>query len=192
MKIINLNFVGPFSFTNEKTSVFKTSYSKSRGIYLWTVKQKKEGYHLIHYVGESTSFAKRQKEHLINILGLNYGIFDPVKAQEGVSELLWKGLWRTKTDDGPEKQIIAYQKLNSLVVEYLSIINIFFAETDVESNVQKHIEGCIGWNLRNKYPEYKVLYPDDNHVGTKAEKNIGQLIIQSSEPIKGLDGVIDI
>lgn len=160
MRTINLNFVGPFSFINESTSVFKSPYSKARAIYLWTIKQKKTDYHPTHYVGETSSFVKRQKEHLIYILGLNYGIFDPEKAQEGISELIWRGLWRIKTDDGPSIQIRAYQKLNSVVLEYASIINIFFAELNVDSDLQKHIESCIGWNLRNKYPEYKILYPD--------------------------------
>ena len=77
MKEYNLNFIGPFKFTDEINSVFKCSYIKSEGIYLWTVKQFEKDYHLIHYIGETKSFVKRQSEHLIQILGLNYGIFAP-------------------------------------------------------------------------------------------------------------------
>ncbi len=73
------------------------------------------------------------------------------------------------------------------MIEYLSIINIFYAVTNVENHLRTHNEGCIGWNLRNKHPEYKVLYPDDNHIGTKAEKTIGTLLISSDDRIMGLD-----
>ena len=66
----------------------------------------------------------------------------------------------------------------------------FFAELKVENRLRRHIEGCIGWNLRNKHPEYKKLYPDDNQVGTMKEKNNGELHITSSEIIKGLDSRI--
>jgi len=127
---------------------------------------------------------------LIQILGLNYGIFDPDKARQGVSELLWKGLWRDKTASGPLMQLEAYRGIHQDVLRYLSILNIFFSELNVDSNLLKHVEGCIGWHLRNNHPEHKSLYPDDNHVGTKKEKSNGNLRISVSETIRGLDGVI--
>ena len=101
MNSINLEFKGPFTFIGERDSVFKSSFANSSGIYLWTVRQRKDSTHLIHYVGETVSFAKRHKEHLIQILGLNYGIFDAEKAQGGVCEPIWNGLWRDKSSDAP-------------------------------------------------------------------------------------------
>ena len=44
--------------------------------------------------------------------------------------------------------------------------------------------------LRNKHPEYKVLYPDDNHIGTKAQKTIGKILISADAKIMGLDNEI--
>ena len=191
MEKINLNFSGPYTFTEGEMFVFKCEYTKSAGIYLWTIKQTAQNYHLIHYIGETVSFSKRQKEHLIHILGLNYGIFNPEKAQKGILELQWDGLWRNKTVDGPGLQLKAYKELNHIVLKYVSILNIFFAELNVEKELRKHIEGCIGYNLRNNHKEYKVLYPDDNHIGTtKAEKTQGELIISNSELIRGLDPCI--
>jgi len=168
-------------------SVFRSPFAGSSGIYLWTVKQRRDNTHLIHYVGETTSFAKRHREHLIQILGLNYGIFNAEKAQQGICEIVWKGLWRDKTADGPLRQLDAYQKHHKDVMRYISILNIFFAELDVDSRLRKHIEGCIGWNLRNNHPEYKVLYPDDNRVGTMKQNSHGELLISSTECIRGLD-----
>lgn len=190
---MNLNFIGPFTLIDGKSSVFNSLYIKSKGVYLWTIKQKKENYHLIHYVGESKFFAKRQKEHLNSILGLYYGIFDPEKAQNGKLEILWKGTWRIKDNNGPSLQLKAYEKLSSIILKYISVINIFFAETEsIDDNKRKHIEGSIGWNLRKKYPEFKVLYPDDNHIGTRLNKYNEKLTITTQEEIKGIDNELEI
>ncbi len=187
MKEIKLHFKGPFTFIDGPQSVFYSEQAKFPCIYLWTIRQKKDNSHYIHYVGETASLAKRQHEHLIQILGLNYGIFDPDKARNGISKLLWSGLWRQKNPSAIGSLVTCYSELNTKVIEYLSIINIFYAVTNVENHLRKHIEGCIGWNLRNKHPEYKVLYPDDNYIGTKAEKTIGTLLISSNDRIMGLD-----
>ena len=187
---ITLNFVGPFSFSSEKKSLFKSECAQSAGIYLWTIKQKNDNSFLIHYVGETTNFSRRHREHLIHILGLNYGIFDPEKAQNGICKLIWPGLWRDKSNEAANKLIKAYEGFRDTVLRYIAIIDIFFAEIHVETQLRKHIEGCIGWNLRNNHPNAKNLYPDDNHIGTKKEKNRGNLIIQTSNHIKGLDSII--
>jgi hypothetical protein len=187
--VIPLNFVGPFTFTAGERSVFHFP-GTAAGIYLWTIKQRSDQTHLIHYIGETLSLGNRHREHLIQILGLNYGIFHPDKAQEGVCELLWPGLWRDKAPDGPSRQIEAYQAIHEQVTQYLAILNIFFAELNTEARLRKHIEGCIGWNLRNNHPTGKTLYPDDNHVGTGAAKDRGELRISAPEPIRGLDARI--
>lgn len=180
---ISLNFVGPFTFTGETTAVFQSPCAAAAGIYLWTIKQRRDNTHLIHYVGETTGLGSRHREHLIQVLGLNYGIFHAKKAQDGICELLWQGLWRDRSADGPVKQIAAYQEIHHHVIRYLSTINIFFAKLNTNTRLRKHIEGCIGWNLRNNHPEYKVLYPDDNRVGSMAVKNRGMLRVTASEVI---------
>lgn len=187
MSILELDFVGPYSFQDSNLSVFKAPCASSAGVYLHTIKQQNDGSHLIHYIGETTSLAKRHREHLTNTLGLNYGIFDYKKAQVGILELVWPGLWRDRTPEGPSRQIKAYHVVHDSVIKYLSVLNIFFAEVDTDRALRKHIEGCIGWNLRNKHPELKALYPDDNRVGVMEDKNHGLLRIRTTEKILGLD-----
>ncbi len=138
---MNIDFTGPFKFIAGESSVFHSACANNTGVYLWTIKQADDQGHLIHYVGETQNLAKRQKEHLTQILGLNYGIFDSEKAQNGISELLWKGLWREKSDNGPGLQIESYKRLNEEVIKYISSINIFFAEVGTDANMRKHIEG---------------------------------------------------
>jgi len=172
------------------SSIFKAACATWGGIYLWTFRQRSSGTHLIHYVGETFAFARRHREHLVHILGLNYGIIDAQKAEEGVCESLWRGLWRDRTPDGPSRQIGAYRRVHDGVLAYLSGVNVFFAELQKNRSMRRHIEGCVGWNLRNHHPDAKVLYPDDNHVGTMSARDHGELLITSTEPILGLDARI--
>ncbi len=55
----------------------------------------------------------------------------------------------------------------------------------VDTKMRKHIEGFIGWNLRNNHHEWKALYPDDNHVGAEAAKDHGELKITAPVLIRG-------
>lgn len=187
MQSISLDFSGPFTFLDRDDSVFRASCAHAAGVYLWAIKQRENNTHLVHYVGETTCLAKRHREHLIHILGLNYAIFDPDKAQAGICEFLWPGLWRDKSMDGPSRLIAAYDAVHGSVLRYVSVLTIFFAPLAVSPQVRKHIEGCIGWNLRKNHPAEKTLYPDDNHVGTMSEKNHGDLVITTPVTICGLD-----
>ncbi len=190
MSDLQLHFDGPFTFFDGPDSVFRSRFCRSAGVYLWTIRQASDNTHLIHYVGETTQLGNRHREHLVQILGLNYGIFHPDKAQQGVCEFLWGGSWRDRTANGPGRTISEYQRLREDVVRYVEVMSIFFAELKVDSRLRKHIEGCIGWNLRNNHPECKQLYPDDCHVGTMTDKKHGQLLITAAELIRGLDASI--
>ena len=147
---MKLVFQGPYCFSNRESSVFEQRLQLVPCIYLWTIRQRNSSDHLIHYIGETNQLGLRHREHLINILGLNYGIFDPEKAKGGVADLIWPGLWRDRSSEGPINTLANYQRLNETVMEYLLVIEIFFAELDVEKEMRRHIEGCIGWNLRSK------------------------------------------
>lgn len=190
MTHIDLNFVGPLTLMEGSNCLFHSAFAASSGIYLWTIKQVADNTHLVHYVGETVSLGKRHRDHLIHILGLNYGIFDPYKAQQGVSDLLWQGLWRDKTADGPSRLVKTYGSIHEDILRYLSVLNIFFAEFNGDNRLRKHIEGCIGWHLRNNHPEHRALYPDDNHIEMMKEKKNGELRIATSETIRGIDAII--
>lgn len=204
-----LIFKGPFSFgyNSINPSIFqqKENGAESAGVYLWTILSNKDGKYYIHYVGEATGIAGRQREHLINILGLNYGIWDAEKARQGESEMIWKGLWRDKDRKLINDVIPKYKEMHKAIVAYVGIIDIFFANTveptekvDIKiqrqyENKRTHIEGCIGYNLRNNHKDLKLFYPDDNHIGHS--KKIGQqlhITVEGNAKIMGLDPVIDI
>ncbi len=104
MSEVRLDFQGPFSFVESSSSIFKAPCASTGGVYLWTIRQRDDDTHLIHYVGETNSLADRHYDHLNHILSLNYGIFHPEKAQEGFCELVWPGLWGRRMPDDPSKQ----------------------------------------------------------------------------------------
>jgi len=88
MTQLALTFEGPFTFTEDSTSVFRSPSAAAPGVYLWTVRQNRDHTHLIHYVGETGALGERHREHLTEILGLNYGIFDPDIARDGICEFI--------------------------------------------------------------------------------------------------------
>jgi hypothetical protein len=104
--------------------------------------------------------------------------------------VLWNGLWREKNVAATARAVNEYQRLHNQVLRYVNSITIFFAELSVESQLRKHIEGCIGWNFRNAHSDCKQLYPDDNHIGTMSDKSHGRLLLSAAEEIGGLDAYI--
>ncbi|MBN2321819.1 MAG: hypothetical protein JXR49_22260 [Acidobacteria bacterium] len=192
VQLITLHFFGPYTLFKGNRSLFHSEHAKSEGIYLWVIKDRKNNLNYIHYIGETTNFSKRQKEHLTQVLGLNYMILDAKSAEEGVLNILWNGMWRDKTADAAENVLENYGEMSRYAIDYIMIIDIYFAPTKLSLDIRRHIEGRIGWNLRKKYPELKLFYPDDNHVGTKPEMLGHKIVISSDEKILGLDEEMEI
>ncbi len=101
MQTITLHFSGPLTFMPGDRSIFHYAHRDAPCVYLWTIRSDLDGDYYIHYVGKALSFAKRRREHLVQILELNYGIFYPVACRQGMDKRVWSGLWRDKSQDGP-------------------------------------------------------------------------------------------
>jgi hypothetical protein len=187
VETVKLDFYGPYKFIKGANYLFYSDFVKSQGIYIWTIKDEKNKVNYVHYVGETVSFGKRQREHFIQMTGLNYRIIDPDFARQGIEKIIWNGLWRDKSLDAVAKLLDNYENVSKKVTEYIGIINVYFAPTNIETHFRRHIEGCIGWNFRNKYPNLKTFYPDDNHVGTKPQRFGQKLILNLPERIAGID-----
>lgn len=78
------------------------------------------------------------------------------------------------------------------VTGYIEHIAIYFARTRFPREIGRHVEGCIGWNLRNNYRELNIFYTADNHVGTMKDRLGKTITITSDQPIAGLDPELDI
>jgi hypothetical protein len=187
-----LHFFGPYSFNNENTSLFHSEFKYDEGIYIWVIKDIEHNTNYIHYIGETTCFAKRHREHLTNILGLNYYILDADSAKRGESVITWKGMWRDKSDDAAINVIEKYNSIAASVIKYVECIDVYFAPIKLPIDKRRHIEGSIAYNLRRKYPELTRFYTDDNHVGMNKEWFGEKIAITSDETIAGLDSEIEI
>lgn len=184
---ILLKFYGPYTFTAGSSYLFKSEFAKSEGIYIWTIKDEQHQQNLVHYIGETICFGKRQREHLIQITGLNYRIIDPTMARKGVERIVWDGLWRDRTPEAVARLLDSYEVVSRIVPNYIGLINIYFAPTTLEKHLRRHIEGCIGWNLRKNHPHLKTFYPDDNNVGRQKNLLGLRLMISSPEVIAGIE-----
>jgi len=184
---IALNFFGPFKFTKGDNYLFDQPFLKNEGIYIWTIKDETNKINYVHYVGETVNFGKRQKHHFVQMTGLNYLILDADFARQGIEKIIWKGMWRDRTTNAVADLLDNYHHVSKKVTDYIGIINVYFAPTILEKYLRRHIEGCIAWNFRNKYPDLKRFYPDDNHVGTKAQRLGQKLILNLPEDIAGID-----
>jgi len=190
MNIITLNFQGPFTLKSLEN--YECGSKRDiEGIYLWTVNQANSDNYLIHYIGESTKVIRRQSEHLTQVLGLYYGIFDPELITQGELVKLWEGMWRDKSKSRITNCLSAYSEITEKVIEYLDKIEIFIAETELESNLRRHCEAIIGFNLRNTHPEHKTIYPDDNRVILRKNMDAAKLVINCDNNILGLDEAIN-
>lgn len=189
---LRLDFKGPYRFVAGDDCLFNSSHASCAGVYLWTFVQETDGTHLVCYVGETVNFARRHREHLIHILGMNYGFIKASAAKRGECVWLWRGLWRDKSPDGPGKLIANHATLAPALLEYLDNLMVFFAPCDGDETTRKRLETAISHNLRTRHPEDRVLYPDDNYAGVATQRVGYRLRISAPQIIRGLDPEIEI
>jgi hypothetical protein len=185
-----LHFHGPFSFVDHGRQIATCEFARSEGVYLWVLT---DGEHrFIHYVGETTDFLKRHKQHLTNILGANYGIFraDAVAADDPVP--IFGGLWRDRSTDPLTATVLRWQTLQHAVVAYLRSIEIYFAPTSLPTETRRHVEGRIARQLSDGHPRQARFYPADNWTGTLPEPLGGTIAVTSDRPILGLDSQLEL
>jgi hypothetical protein len=184
-----LHFGGPFTFVDHGHGIARSPFAASAGIYLWT---KTDGTRrFIAYVGETTHFLKRHKEHLTQMLGANYGVFRADAIAAGDPAPIFGGMWRDKSADPLTCTVQAWLKLTREIHASVESIEVFFAPTDVSGELRKHIEGCLARQLRQRHPVEARFYPADNRTIPRAM--LGQTIRVTSEwPIEGLDSELEV
>ncbi len=188
---ITLTFYGPFTFTKGENYLFHSRFIRNAGVYVWTIKDERHGRNLVHYIGETASFGKRQREHLIGMTGLNYRIIDPALAKQGIEKIVWNGMWRDRSPDAAGTLLEHYDEVSRVVTEYIRLIKVYFAPIEYETRLRKHIEGCLGKHLREKNPKLITLYPPDNVV-VVGEPLKRKVIVVLPDPIAGIDNELDI
>jgi len=193
MKSIELYFYGPLKFDGNNNSLFNNELINKSGIYLWTIFCEDKYY--IEYIGETgQSFYKRNKEHLIQVLGGNYRVLNLESLKYGKVEIFWNGMWRKGHRDKMNEFINSYLDFAPKLYDYITSINVFIAPLDCETHIRKRIEGAIAKNLKEQSYEINKFFPKDvKYLGKKRESKSDDVIkvnIYSSVAILGLPNII--
>jgi hypothetical protein len=185
----SLHFHGPFTFVDHGRGIARSEFAASEGLYLWVMRDGERRF--VHYVGETTAFLKRHKEHLTQILGGNYGIFraDAVAANDPAP--IYGGMWRMHAEDPLSTAVAHWRTIHGAVLAYLDSIEVFFAPTALPGEVRKHVEGRIARQLTERHPAAARFYPPDNWTRTLPEPFGARIAVVSARRIEGLDPSIE-
>lgn len=184
---ITLTFHGPFTFTKGKNYLFNTGLLKKEGLYIWTIKDEVDHLNQVHYIGETGYFARRQRQHLIQMTGLNYPILDANFARQGLKKVIWNGMAHDKSRNAAADLLENYNEVSKKVTDYISLLNVYFAPCTFGLRMRRHIQDSIIWNFRTNYPELKKFYTDDSHACIKPLRQGQKLLVNLPEPIAGID-----
>lgn len=183
---IVLDFQGPFKFAGEN-SLFRCPLAKKAGVYIWVIRDELHEINYVGYIGETESFARRHREHFKSTLALDYSIIDIEAARQGVEVVLWPGMWRDKSDTATDKVLENYLTLNQKAIEHVMYRDVYFAATDVDTQLRRHIEGTIGWNLRNNHKDLNKFFPDEDRIRVSKNKYDIKLEVNLPTKIAGID-----
>jgi hypothetical protein len=186
----SLHFHGPFTFVDHGRGIAGSPFARSEGVYLWVLRDGERRF--IHYVGETTVFLKRHKQHLTQILGANYGIFraDAVAANDPTP--VYGGMWRMRAEDPLSTTVAHWRAIQGAILAYLESIEVFFAPTSLPDELRKHVEGRIARQLTERHPAAARFYPPDNWTQTLPAPLGARVAVVSTRPIEGLDAVIEV
>jgi hypothetical protein len=183
--LASLDFHGPFTFVDRGRGIATSGHADSAGIYLWVLRDGERRF--VHYVGETVRFLTRQKEHLTQILGLNYGIYraDAVAADDPAP--IFRGMWRDRSADPMTPTLARWPELQDAVLAYVDALEVFFAPTGtLPVQDRKHLEACIARQLRERHPHEARFYPADNRTIPRSTKG-ARIAIRCAVPVMGLD-----
>jgi hypothetical protein len=182
-----LTFHGPFTFTKGVRYLFSSGFSKQEGLYIWTIRDEVDQINYVHYIGETGYFARRQRQHLIQMTGLNYPILDADFARQGIKKVVWSGMARDKSRNAAADLLESYPEVSKKVPGYIGLLNVYLAPIRLRLPMRRHIQDCITWNFKAQYPELKKFYPDDSHACIKPQRLGQKLLLQLPEDIAGID-----
>jgi hypothetical protein len=167
--------------------LFSSGFLKQEGLYIWTIRDETDNTNYVHYIGETGYFARRQRQHLVQIAGLNYPILDAEFARQGIHKIIWNGMARDTSRNAAADLLESYAEVSKKVPGYISLINVYLAPIQLRLPMRRHIQDCIIWNFRTQYPELKKFYTDDSHASYKPQRLGQKLLLQLPEAIAGID-----
>jgi hypothetical protein len=186
----SLHFHGPYTFVDYGRGLASCRFADDAGVYLWVLRDGERRF--VHYVGETVRFLARHKEHLTQILGLNYGIFraDAVAADDPAP--IFGGMWRDRSADPMTPTLARWRELQDAVLAYVDVLEVFFAPTGtLPVQERKHLEACIARQLRERHPRAARFYPADNRTILRSMQGV-RIAVSAERSIEGLDAEVEV
>ena len=191
MELRPLRFQGPFPLCSETADVLADCEFKNQpGIYLWVVRQLTGSYR-IEYIGETSCFYKRSKDHIKETLCGNYRIPNPDQRRYGIQTLIWRGLLQRDMRDRLHEFLREYEKLAPSVRKYLLTTELFLAPCDCERRVRQRIEGALAKHLCADAQASTLFQSDVRYQPRRASETPIRVLLSADKEIQGLPSCLD-
>ncbi len=194
-KMSNLKFKlhGPFDIIDQKNDVlYECPFSKSTGLYFWSVKTSKHGVK-ITYIGEtSASFYRRTKEHVIQTLGGNYQVCDPDLLVQNQYSIIWNGLWRKGTREKLPEFLAQHESLSPKIISFIQVQKLFVVPFEVEKTLRRRIESKVARMIMEDKEASSLMPHDIRYLKPKEYTDNFTVHIEDSHLISGLPNTLTV
>jgi hypothetical protein len=189
----DIHFQGPYRLCSPRDkTLFDDPVSQGAGINLWTVRS--DSGFIVEYVGQTgESFAKRTKDHLIQIFGGNYRICDSECMKSGEAKVVWAGLWRRGTKGKMPEFARRHLELAPIIQAYVETLEAFVAPFTGDRRIRERIEGAIALEIRGKPPPVGALIPSDNRYDPRRKDELPLSVsIECDENVLGVPVTMEV
>jgi len=189
---LTVSFNGPHTICNESKDVLADCvHRKAAGIFFMAVPVG-DSFRITHIGQTGTSFYARLKEHVIQTLGGNFRICDPVAMAKGENKVLWDGLWRPGRHaklpeflrDGPE--------LLEAARSCFKLEKAFVAPLITEDRLRRRIEGAMASQIRKDKTASSLFPPDVRYLPRLSTETAITIRIVSPKKILGLPEQLEV
>jgi hypothetical protein len=189
---LTIAFNGPHTICSESKDVLADCvHRKGAGIF-FTAVQVDESYRITHIGQTGTSFYARLKEHVIQTLGGNFRICDPVAMARGENKVLWDGLWRP----GRHAHLPEYLRDGPALFEAaracFKLEKAFVAPLITEDRMRRRIEGAIAKQIRKDKAASSLFPPDVRYLPRLSTETAITIRIVTPKRILGLPEQLEV
>jgi hypothetical protein len=189
---LTVAFNGPHTICSETKDVLADCvHRKGAGIF-FTAVLVGDSYRITHIGQTGTSFYQRLKEHVIQTLGGNFRICDPVAMAKGENKVLWDGLWRP----GRHAQLPEFLRAGPALFEAaracFKLERAFVAPLAVEDRMRRRIEGAIAKQIRKDKTASSLFPPDVRYLPRLSTETAMTIRIVTPKKISGLPEQLEI
>jgi len=189
---VTVAFNGPHTICSETKDVLADCvHRKGAGIF-FTAVLVGDSYRITHIGQTGTSFYARLKEHVIQTLGGNFRICDPVAMARGENKVLWDGLWRPGRHANLPEYLRDGPALFEAARACFKLEKAFVAPLDAEDRMRRRIEGAIAKQIRKDKAASSLFPPDVRYLPRLSTETAIAIRIVTPKKILGLPEQLEV